>query len=299
MVVAGPLFALVTPFAEEADFAVDEAALRASLKLLLGLGVRDVVSCGTTGEFCSMVESERRRVTEIVAEEVHARQGNVICHISACDTKTCIGLAQHAKRLNCAAVLLLPPYYFHDADPRGVEGFFSCVLSAIDIPCFLYNFPKHTGNSIAPDMYARLAAKHANIAGMKDSSGTLELAKAFAAAAPALRVFVGNDKAASQVYSSGLAGSITGACTGMPEPLLALAQAKDSSAAAEAQGKIDEWHGLLEEVGGAEIAKVKACLAARLSHAYPIACRPPLVSLDSEQVGQVRAWIRRQGLAAD
>jgi len=70
--VAGPLFALPTPF-READLALDEAALRASLAFLLGTGVRDVVACGTTGEFCSMDVGERRRVTEIVAEECHAR----------------------------------------------------------------------------------------------------------------------------------------------------------------------------------------------------------------------------------
>jgi len=29
--------------------------------------VKDVVSCGTTGEFCSMDLHERKRVTEIVA----------------------------------------------------------------------------------------------------------------------------------------------------------------------------------------------------------------------------------------
>ena len=102
--VAGPIFALVTPFAED-DLALDEAALRASLQFLTdkvallrtrlahahldrcsnscvcAQGVTDVVSCGTTGEFSSMSLDERRRVTEIVAEECHPRGVRVVCHI--------------------------------------------------------------------------------------------------------------------------------------------------------------------------------------------------------------------------
>lgn len=194
----------------------------------------------------------------------------------------------------------MPPFYFADVDPAGIEDFFTRVLSAIDTPVFLYNFPKHTGNSIPPDMYERLARKHGHVAGMKDSSGSLETATAFAAAAPTLKVFVGNDRAASRVYSSGLSGSITGACTGVPEPLLALAQAfasNDSSAMEESQRKIDEWHVCLNEVGGAEIAEVKASIACRLSHPYPIACRPPLVSLSDGQLGQMRSWLRQRGSA--
>jgi len=228
------------------------------------------------------------------------RHCNVICHISSCDTQTCIQLAEHAKAQQCAAVLLLPPFYFAGVDPAGIEDFFTRVLSAIDMPVFLYNFPKHTGNSIPPDMYERLARKHANVVGIKDSSGSLETATAFAAAGPSLKVFVGNDRAALRVYASGLSGSITGACTGLPEPLLALAQAfasSDSSAAEESQRQIDEWHALLNEVGGAEIAEVKACIACRLPQPYPISCRPPLVSLSYEQLGQVRSWLQQRGSA--
>ena len=73
------------------------------------------VSCGTTGEFSSLSVEERQRVTEIAAEEMGARGGNVIVHISACDVATCVQLARHAQRQCCAALLLLPPFYFHDA----------------------------------------------------------------------------------------------------------------------------------------------------------------------------------------
>ena len=222
-------------------------------------GATDVVSCGTTGEFASMNLDERKRVTEIVAQECHGRGVRVVCHISCCDVSSSIQLARHAQQLQCAAVLLLPPYYFHAAEPAGVEAFFDSVVRAVELPVVLYNIPKHTGNSITADMYARLAAAHTHVVGIKDSSGTLDTPLSFAAAVPAGRVFVGNDKAAAQVYAARLTGSITGASTCMPEPLIALAQAAsrhDAAAVAAAQQQINEWHELLDSLSAVEIPKV-------------------------------------------
>ena len=52
----------------------------------------------------------------------------------------------------------------HDIDAdlnyQGVEAFLSTVLLHCPLPAYLYNFPKHTGNTILPEMYARLAAQH-------------------------------------------------------------------------------------------------------------------------------------------
>ena len=90
------------------------------------------VSCGTTGEFSSLSVEERQRVTEIAAEEFGARGGNVIVHISACDVATCVQLARHAQRQCCAALLLLPPFYFHDAEPAGLQAWLAGVLAGLD-----------------------------------------------------------------------------------------------------------------------------------------------------------------------
>jgi dihydrodipicolinate synthase/N-acetylneuraminate lyase len=54
------------------------------------------------------------------------------------------------------------------ASAQGVEAFLSTVLSKCMLPAYLYNFPKHTGNTITPEMYARLAVQHpAALAGIK------------------------------------------------------------------------------------------------------------------------------------
>ena len=41
-----------------------------------------------------------------------------------------------------------------------MEAFLSTVLSKCTLPAYLYNFPKHTGNTITPEMYARVFEGH-------------------------------------------------------------------------------------------------------------------------------------------
>ena len=54
------------------------------------------------------------------------------------------------------AALLLPPFYFAKVTEAGLERWLRLVLEAAQLPVFLYNFPDHTGNFIAPDLFRRL-----------------------------------------------------------------------------------------------------------------------------------------------
>mmetsp|Transcript_43420 Transcript_43420/g.68002 ORF Transcript_43420/g.68002 Transcript_43420/m.68002 type:complete len:140 (+) Transcript_43420:129-548(+) len=122
--IKGPIFALLTPFKDE-DLSVDKEALKASLKFAESKGVKSVVSCGTSGEFSSLTISERKEVTAVCATSF---KGSTICHISACSVSECLELADHASKIGCKAVLLLPPYYYHDLPVEGIESFLSQVL---------------------------------------------------------------------------------------------------------------------------------------------------------------------------
>ena len=101
--------------------------------------------------------------------------------------------------------------------------------------------------------------------------------------------------------SSRLTGSITGACTALPEPLLGLAHASKAQNAQQvqaAQQAIDEWHALLDDLSCAEIGKVKAAFAARLGVEYPVACRPPLVGVGTSELSRIGTWMQARGLTA-
>lgn len=102
--------AATTPFAQHG--ALDEAAWRAGLRHYLGLGVHGVLVNGTSGEWFSQSEAERRRVAEIAVEELKGRIPVVI----GCTTYTpaaTIELALHARHIGADGVPLrrrpMPP----------------------------------------------------------------------------------------------------------------------------------------------------------------------------------------------
>jgi N-acetylneuraminate lyase/4-hydroxy-tetrahydrodipicolinate synthase len=81
-----------------------------------------------------------------------------------------IFLAQKAKEIGCDAVVVAPPYYYH-LSQENIETYFESIADAVDIPNILYNIPLFT-QPISYDVVKRLA-RHENVVGMKDSSGSM------------------------------------------------------------------------------------------------------------------------------
>ena len=66
---------LPTPFTAAGD--LDEASLRRVVDLFIGAGVNGVTALGVTGEVARLDDAERRRVLEVVTEQVDGRIGVV------------------------------------------------------------------------------------------------------------------------------------------------------------------------------------------------------------------------------
>eukprot|EP00960_Hanusia_phi_P077297 768673-Hanusia_phi.AAC.11 len=233
-----------------------------------------------------MQMQERKCMMELVRKEMQSAY--VIAHVSACAVQDCIELCKHAEEVGCDAVLLLPPFYYASASTAGIERFLRSVLDCCPLPCYLYNFPRHTGNSITPAMLKNLVALYPDrVIGIKDSSGCLETAASFKEAAPSLQVYVGNDNIAEAVLRRGLSGSVTGACNVLPESLLDISKryggGGDVKSSGEDESKelvslrggrdrrgrytllqIRSWHELLSSREEGEIPCTKAAMALRM-----------------------------------
>lgn len=105
MSLKSPIAAVATPFSS-LD-ALDPGALRAQLQLLNSWEVSAIVSGGTTGEFFSLTDQERRHLLESCRANF---SGQVVAHISATAPGAARELLHHAQDLADAA-LILPPYY--------------------------------------------------------------------------------------------------------------------------------------------------------------------------------------------
>ncbi|WP_280270468.1 dihydrodipicolinate synthase family protein [Nocardia wallacei] len=160
---ASPIVATLTPF--RPDCSVDFAAMGEYLALLDHAGVTTVLVNGTTGEFASLGVRERRQLTEYVRA---AWRHTLIVQAGACAVGEVIELVQHANDF-ADYLAVLPPWFFADAPPAGIEDFFGQVLDHARRPVLLYDFPRHTGNVLGPELVARLASRFPLVCGVKDS----------------------------------------------------------------------------------------------------------------------------------
>mmetsp|Transcript_15028 Transcript_15028/g.42184 ORF Transcript_15028/g.42184 Transcript_15028/m.42184 type:complete len:207 (-) Transcript_15028:20-640(-) len=203
-----------------------------------------------------------------------------------------------ARSAKADAILLLPPFYFAGPLEAGVVSFLQRCLSATPLPAYLYHFPFHVQQPITLKMYRQLADQCPNLAGVKDSSGNLEASLAFKAACPRLQVYVGNDRAASDVLRKGLDGSVTGAGNAVPETFLAIYEGfmgNDDERMASGQQLLDSWAEAREAITPLEPPIVKAAVSARVP-SFGAEVRAPFQELEAEVKDRVKAWLSSKKL---
>src|SRR3712207_5435371 len=105
----GVLPALITPFTDAGD-AIDTRALAAIADRLVGAGVGGLAPGGSTGEFTTLANAERRRLVEVTVEAAAGRVP-VVAGTGALSTRETVELSVHAERAGGAAVMIVPPVY--------------------------------------------------------------------------------------------------------------------------------------------------------------------------------------------
>ena len=132
---SGYLTILYTPF--DAHGAIDEGGLRHNVRTTLarpGVGGLSVHSLHR--EFWALTLEERKRVAEIVLDEVAGRAPVVIgCSDPA--AANVIDLARHAQASGADLVMVWPPYY-GPRNTAGVRDFYEHVAARIEIGMVVY-----------------------------------------------------------------------------------------------------------------------------------------------------------------
>jgi dihydrodipicolinate synthase/N-acetylneuraminate lyase len=161
----GYWIAAPTPFTVTG--ALDESALRSVLRLYYDQGVHGVLVNGTTGEWFSQTEAERRRVAEIAVEEL----GGKIPVVIGCTTFTpsqTISLGLHARQIGADGMLSTPPPYAAPT-PREIVAFFSAISDSVDLPIMVYNWARGVAVEITWETAIELA-KIPRVVAIKDST---------------------------------------------------------------------------------------------------------------------------------
>ena len=243
-----PVVLSAVPTLFSADGEVDADANRALYKLVAGL-MDGLFVAGTTGEFPALEDAERLALFELAVAE--AGPDRVIAHIGAPDARHAGRLARAAAALGATRIAAITPYYL-PARPDELVAHYRHIREAAAGPeLYAYIFPERTGLHVPPPLFAEVA-EAAGLAGAKASGSASADVAGYAAAAPGLRIYSGNDADPWAVMRAGGAGVISGRSSAYPELYAALV--KDPAE----QGRLDQIVAL-----GASIGRLKHALQVR------------------------------------
>jgi 4-hydroxy-tetrahydrodipicolinate synthase len=284
---------LPTPFHPNGD--LDELSLRKVVDLFIGAGVNGVTALGVTGEVARLEDDERRRVLEVVVDQVKGRIG-VVAGTTAEGTRTCIAHSRHARAAGATAVMVSPPR-MPKLNSEAVVRHYKALADAVDIEIVVQDYPPISGFAMEPSLLARIAREipRARTIKLEDPPTPFKTSRILEAAADTpVRIFGG--LGGVFLLEELLAGA-TGAMTGFAFPEILVGIVSSYRA-----GKVDEAADLFyrsvplmrfEFQEGIGMAIRKEVLHRRGALASP-ATRAPGATLDrttTEALDRVMRWV--------
>jgi len=282
----GILPALVTPFTDDGK-AVDEERLRALVGQCIELGVYGVVPCGTTGEFVNLTMEEKKRVIDVVIDEVDGKV-SVVAGTGASGTDQALEMTRYAKDAGADAALIVTPFYLKPTD-RGIYEHYFTIASEVDLPIILYNIPQCTGVQLSWQMVEDLA-QIPNIVGLKDSSGQLGYILAvLEKVRDKINVMCGHDEVVVAALAVGCSGAILASANVIPDVWVQIYNHVKKGELEKARGLQYEIQKMARIIAGSGAVGTKAALNMMKTKVGPV--RKPL-SVGGELTYEAREELR-------
>jgi len=257
---AGLIVPVLTPF--DTSGAIDEPSFIKHLEFLTHHGVRRIMVNGTTAEFYSLLPKERKTLFTLARAQF---PGFIVLHAGGC------GLAQNKEEVRWAneqgadAIAVLPPIYPAGLSAAGIIEYLQELEAEADVPLILYNFPKHTGNPITPEILK--AVPHV---ALKDSAQNLELME------HTPKYFIGSSTHIFEPIQQGGAGFVSATANVRPELYTALEMLLEDAKVEEAAVMQEEVRSYSAPFSAGGVPLLKQALARKLS-GYPTGVRCPLL----------------------
>jgi 4-hydroxy-tetrahydrodipicolinate synthase len=163
------LTAMITPF--DASGAVDVREAVRVAEFLVERGNDGVVVAGSTGEGNALETDEKLTLFREIKTAL-GKSGTVVAGTGDNNTRRSVELTKAAEQCGVDAVLLTVPAYVKPTQD-GMLTHFGAILEATPLPAIIYNIPGRTAANMLPATYAELCRRHANVAGIKESTGDL------------------------------------------------------------------------------------------------------------------------------
>lgn len=211
--------AITTPF--RADLSVDHEFLARHASWMVDAGCTGIVALGSLGEGATLQFDEKIAVLSTCVQSA-GRRVPVVAAISALSTAGAVKLAREAEKAGCSGLMILPPYVY-STDWREMKAHVDAVLRATPLSSMLYNNPIAYKTDFVPEQIAELAAGHANLHAVKESSADVRRVTSLRSLlGERLALFVGVDDLILEGIAAGATGWIAGLVNALPGESVAL-----------------------------------------------------------------------------
>lgn len=286
---------VLTPF--DAGLMPDRKAYAGFCRWLLGRGA-GLAIFGTNSEANSLSLPERLDLLEyLLAEGLPAAR--MMPGTGACALPDAVELCRAAAKAGCAAVLMLPPFYYKGVSDDGLFAFYAETIertgdSALRI-C-LYHIPRMSGVPISLGLIGRLIGRYPEtVVGIKDSGGDMNHTRTMLESFPGFRVFCGSESFLTETVKLGGAGCISASANVNPAAICtAYRQAAENGAAAR-QAALDTFRKTLENYP--MIPALKQIVAEFGNYRSFARVRPPLVTLDEDRARELIGSLNAMGFS--
>jgi 4-hydroxy-tetrahydrodipicolinate synthase len=298
--------ATMVPFRDDGDWSVDEAGLRAHTRRFLAVaGVRGLVANGHSGEVQALSNAERRRVVEIMVDEL-AGALPVVSGVCAESVVDAVEQARAARQAGAAAILLMPPHAWlrFGRDSATALRYVECIAERVEIGIIIHQYPAWTRVAYSTQELLDIV-RIPNVVAIKE--GTRDFARyernvrALRDAAPDVAILSCHDEYLLPTLLLAIDGVLVSLAAVVPELVCSLVEAvwrEDWTAARAVHERLyaltqTVYHA--DEVSWDAHQRLKAA-AFLLGELRSPAVRPPLHPLDRAALDGLRRALHAAGL---
>jgi 4-hydroxy-tetrahydrodipicolinate synthase len=279
----GVLSPVVTPF--KRDYAPDTERFVRQCRWLLSQNCGLAVF-GTNSEANSLSVNERMALLDALVS-AGLDPSRMMPGTGMCALTDSVRLTEHAVKLGCGGVLMLPPFYYKGVPEEGLYRNFSEIVQRVGdarLRIYLYHIPPVAQVGITLGLVERLLKQYPGIiAGMKDSSGDWNNTKAFldAYAKTGFDVFAGSESFLLANMRNGGAGCISATANVNPAAIDKLYREWRSADADTQQEALNQVRNAVGTY--VMIPALKATIAHYAGDGDWFTVRPPLIELTADE----------------
>ncbi len=157
----------VTPFVEDGS-AIDVPGLKRFLDWQMEVGVPGVIVLGSTGEFLTISDEERRLLVDTTIKHINGRIKVLVGTMNAY-TPRAVRYSREAEELGADGLMILPPYYYTPTEDE-IFNYYRAICEAVSMPIMLYNNPFTSRVDMSAKLVGRLTRELENIRYIKEAS---------------------------------------------------------------------------------------------------------------------------------